>query len=322
MRFDYRHADGGLYSYQGPQSGKHPTTGEWVEGVCYVSMEDRKPRWTDLKRWKERFTELPVQDIVIEKHSLRDEEEQVTVAEFTFKLEDAGDVRHMLISAANYAGTKGRNSDVEHWLRTVLLAQAEMVTKGLHIRDHDFPDLLGDVNAFHAKFGQEYTGKPRMLPDDLHDFRVKFHAEETEEYRDERLELTQAIKNQDRRDILTSLEKQLDGLCDSVWVLLGTADLQFGRKVFFEAWKRVVAANMKKVRVEVKDDGERNCAETGREAKFDIGKPAGWVAPDHRDLLQDNAVFDQLFGVIPVESEVESNTFNQDAGSYSDTRPV
>lgn len=237
------------------------------------------------------------------------EEEQV-IASYTFKVEEAGDVRRMLISAASVAG-KHAHREHEHWMNMVLLAQADMVTKGLHIRDHDFPDLLGDVNAFHAKFGQEYVGKPRMLPADLHDFRTNFHDEETHEYRDEYPKLADAVERKDRRDILNTLELQLDALCDSIWVVLGTADLQFGRKVFFEAWKRVVAANMAKVRVEVKDDGERNCAETGRAAKFDIGKPPGWTAPDHQDLVTDNAIFDEVFGV--AEEPVETNTFNQDA---------
>jgi predicted HAD superfamily Cof-like phosphohydrolase len=227
--------------------------------------------------------------------------EDEVVVRYTFSVEEAGDVRQMLVSAA---GVRGKTPDHDdYWMKMVLLAQADMVTKGLHIRDHDFPDLLGDVNAFHAKFGQEYTGKPRMLPADLHDFRVKFHDEETHEYRDEYPKLVDAVERKDRRDILNTLELQLDALCDAIWVVLGTADLQFGRKVFFEAWKRVVAANMAKVRVEVKDDGERNCAETGRAAKFDIGKPAGWGAPDHRDLVQDNAIFDELFGEPPEEAE-------------------
>lgn len=242
------------------------------------------------------------------------DDEGEVVAKFSFKVEEAGDVRYMLIRAADVA-EKGRSRP----LAMVLRAQAEMVTEGLHVRDHDFPDLLGDVNAFHAKFGQEYTGKPRMLPQDLHDFRVKFHEEETTEYRDERIELEDAVRREDRRDILTSLEKQLDGLCDSVWVLLGTADLQFGRARFFEAWKRVVKANMAKVRVEVKEDGERNCAETGRQPKYDIGKPPGWQAPDHRDLLEDNAVFDELFGVAPTQPEPE---YIPTAQEYSDTRSV
>jgi predicted HAD superfamily Cof-like phosphohydrolase len=227
--------------------------------------------------------------------------EDKVIARFSFHVEEVGDVRHMLISAAEY--DRGKQDHYAHWMKTVLQAQADMVSKGLHIRDHDFPDLLGDVNAFHAKFGQEYLGKPRMLPDDLHDFRVKFHDEETHEYRDEYPRLTDAVERKDRRDILNALELQLDALCDAIWVVLGTADLQFGRKVFFEAWKRVVVANMAKVRVEIAEDGTRNSEETGRSAKFDIGKPPGWTAPDHRDLVTDNAIFEEIFGVSEPETE-------------------
>lgn len=235
---------------------------------------------------------------VVEVLDLEDE----VLVRFTFRVEEAGDVRHMLISAADF--NRGNPNDhYEHWMKTVLRAQADMVTKGLHIRDHDFPDLLGDVNAFHAKYGQEHLGKPRMLPADLHDFRVKFHDEETHEYRDEYPRLVDAVVRKDRRDILNAMELQLDALCDAIWVVLGTADLQFGRKVFFEAWRRVVTANMAKVRVQVSEDGTRNSAETGRAAKFDIGKPPGWTAPDHRDLLTDNEIFDEVFGVPEPETE-------------------
>lgn len=213
------------------------------------------------------------------------------IATVKFRVEEVDDVRHMLITACNVANRNGM-SQVSHVLR----AQADMVSKGLHVRDHDFPDLLGDVNAFHAKFGQEYTGKPRALSHDLFDFRVKFHDEETHEYRDEQINLIDAIQRKDRRDILNSLELQLDALCDAVWVLLGTADLQFGRKAFFEAWRRVVTANMAKVRKDVAEDGH---TDSGRAAKFDIVKPAGWEAPDHRDLVSDNAIFDEIFSEAP-----------------------
>lgn len=232
--------------------------------------------------------------------------EEELVARFTFRVEEAGDVRHMLISAAHF--DRNTREPDQHWMKMVLLAQADMVTKGLHVRDHDFPDLMGDVNAFHAKFGQEYMGKPRALPHDLFDFRVKFHDEETSEYRDEQLELLDAIERKDRRDIISSLEKQLDGLCDSIWVLLGTADLQFGRRAFIEAWRRVVKANMAKVRKDVAEEGH---TDSGRAAKFDIVKPAGWEAPDHRDLVSDNAIFDEIFAEAPQPDGIEVIPTNQ-----------
>lgn len=228
--------------------------------------------------------------------------EDEVVCRFTYRVEEAGDARHMLITAANYP--RGGNDHWMTWMKQVLQAQADMIAKGLHIRDIDFPDLIGDVAAFHAKFGQEYTGKPRALPDDLFDFRCKFHDEETSEYRDEQATLLDAITRKDRRDIINSLELQLDALCDAVWVLLGTADLQFGRKAFIEAWRRVVRANMAKVRKDATTDGDGSI-DSGRAPKYDIVKPAGWAAPDHRDLVADNEIFDVIFADAPEPDSIE-----------------
>ena len=175
---------------------------------------------------------------------------------------------------------------IDQWdhTRQVLRAQIDMIRQGLHERDLvEVPDMIGDVDRFHQKFGQEYIGKPRMLPADLHDFRVKFHAEETNEYADEYPKLVDAVTRQDDRDIMNSLELQLDALVDSVWVLLGTALLQFGSKPFNAAWGRVVTANMAKVLA-----AEEGSLDSGREAKYDIRKPYDWKAPDHRDLVQDH----------------------------------
>jgi len=281
----HRHVDGGFYHYIGEQLGKSEFDGEWVPGVAYRNDEGMM-FWTSLERWGQRFTPQGIENSSV---TLTDKDDEV-VAAFNFQHGDAGDVRYMLVSAGplqNSRLTIGETS----WIKTVLKAQAEAVTRGLHIRDHDFPDFIGDVSAFHAKFGQEYLGKPRMLPADLHDFRVKFHDEETGEYRDEYPKLLDAIERKDRRDIINILELQLDALADAAWVILGTADLQFGRRAFYEAWRRVVTANMAKVRA-VDDSGAQD---SGREVKYDIRKPAGWQAPDHRDLVQDNAIFDEIF---------------------------
>lgn len=228
--------------------------------------------------------------------------EDEVVCRFTMRVEEVGDVRHMLVSASEYP--RGGSDHWMSWMKQVLRAQADMVGKGLHILDHDFPDLIGDVNTFHAKFGQEYVGKPRALPDDLFDFRCKFHDEETSEYRDEQLNLLDAIERKDRRDILNSLELQLDALVDAVWVLLGTADLQFGRKAFIEAWRRVVRANMAKVRKDATSEGDGSI-DSGRAPKYDIVKPAGWQAPDHRDLVADNEIFDVIFSDAPTADSIE-----------------
>lgn len=311
----HRHADGGLYQYLAKTSikiGGIDGEGSWVPGIIYQG-EDEEYRSTTVDRWKDRFEQI---ESIDSKDVMIWDDENNSVAAFRFELIEAGDVYHMIVKAG-----PGRQSNLSRefidWMRRVFTAQADMIAQNLHIREHDFPDMIGDVAAFHAKFGQEYTGKPRLLEDDLHDFRVKFHAEETTEYSDERLKLVDAIERKDRRDIVNSLELQLDALCDAAWVILGTADLQFGRQPFIEAWKRVVKANMAKVRKDTTTEGDGS-TDSGRAPKYDIVKPAGWVAPDHRDLVLDNAIFDDIFA--EPEELIETNTFNQDASSYSDTR--
>lgn len=317
MKPTHSHADGGLYELVEPASMKDSTTGEWLKGFAYRGKDERL-RFTTTERWEERFEEAHFDHVATVPVEVQEDEE--VVASFVFHVEQAGDIRYMLIKAGPM-GAHRLTRNQQDWIGRVLQSQAEAVTQGLHIRDHDFPDLIGDVNAFHAKFGQEYLGKPRQLPADLHDFRVKFHAEETHEYRDEYPKLAEAIERQDRRDIINALELQLDALCDAAWVVLGTADLQFGRSAFNEAWRRVVKANMAKVRKDATAEGDGSI-DSGREAKYDIVKPAGWQAPDHRDLVSDNEIFDVLF--TPPEAELDFMGTSQDVDPtrYSDTRAV
>lgn len=301
----HRHADGGLYQHIAPTSikiGGIDGEGSWVPGIIYRG-EDGEFRSTTQSRWDERFTAI---DPTLSHDVMLWDDENQAVAAFRIELHQATDAYHM-ITRAGPQNNHRMSPEFLSWMKRVLQAQAEMIRQNLHIRDHDFPDLIGDVNAFHAKFGQEYTGKPRMLPADLHDFRHKFHLEETGEYHEEYDNLKDAIARSDRRDIITAMEKQLDALADAAWVILGTADLQFGRKAFIEAWRRVVKANMAKVLATEDPSAE----DSGREIKYDIRKPAGWLPPDHRDLVEDNAIFDDLFG-----------TKTEDAGRYSDTRAV
>lgn len=317
----HRHADGGFYRlYATDIAGKSDDPGVgWVDGVLYQCVIDGKMRWTSRSRWDDRFEELSVEQVAENDVALTNDEDEL-VGSFIFQVHEADDIRFMLIKAKPQPNSQISSEQFGH-IKRVLLAMAEMVTEGLHIRAHDFPDLIGDVAAFHAKFGQEYTGKPRQLPDDLHDFRVGFHEEETHEYRDEYIKLGDAIVRKDRRDIITSLEQQLDALVDAAWVILGTADLQFGRDRFHEAWRRVVKANMAKVRKDATADGDGS-VDSGRQPKYDIVKPAGWLPPDHRDLVEDNAIFDEIFADAPDAPDIETNTYNQDAGSYSDTRAI
>ena len=49
---------------------------------------------------------------------------------------------------------------------------------------------------------------------------------------------------------------------------------------FAKAWDRVQAANMAKVRASSAEQSKHGSAQ-------DIIKPAGWTAPDHRDLFEE-----------------------------------
>lgn len=114
--------------------------------------------------------------------------------------------------------------------------------------------LMRDIVEFHDKFGLLYYDLPRELPEDLRDFRINFMKEELTEY----------INAKTKEDML-------DALVDLCYVALGTAQLHGFN--FNEAWKRVHAANMAKVRA----PSERS--------EYDIVKPEGWTPPDLSDLV-------------------------------------
>ena len=130
-------------------------------------------------------------------------------------------------------------------------------------------DILTDIIDFHEKFKIDYVGPPRQLPKELEEFRSKFHLEEAREYAD-----IAAINPEGRSR--EDCAKQLDACVDMVYVALGTAYLH--GYDFAEAWKRVHAANMAKVRCERPGDSARG-------STFDVIKPDGWIAPDLRDLV-------------------------------------
>lgn len=209
-------------------------------------------------------------------------EDGSTIA-YEFKLEEGADVCRMLIRAADYSKIK----DADHHVATVLMAQADMIEQGLHLTDDlNAPDMMGDIEKFHQKFGLEYTGKPRMLEPELFQFRFGFMHEELEEWQGEQTDLIEALTADDgkpeHRRITMGLHQQLDALVDLCYVALGTAYLQFGRRIFNDAWHRVQAANMAKVRCEREGDSKRG-------STFDVIKPEGWTPPDHHDLVKDHA---------------------------------
>lgn len=137
--------------------------------------------------------------------------------------------------------------------------------------------LFADIAAFHEKFGLEYGGPARTLPEELGKFRIGFMAEELGEYcmDEEHIKVVvDYIKTRPSQDV--PLDKQLDALVDLVYVALGTAYMQGFN--FNEAWRRVHAANMKKVRAE-------RAVDSARGSTYDVVKPPGWVAPDLSDLV-------------------------------------
>lgn len=142
-----------------------------------------------------------------------------------------------------------------------------------------------DIREFHEKFGLEYKGKSRVLVGELGEFRHKFMMEELVEYRASHIaaeqERLRAPSARDAANYAYHLESQLDALVDLVYVALGTAYLHGWSEEFEEAWRRVHAANMSKVRATRKEDSKRG-------STFDVVKPPGWEPPSHIDLVEDN----------------------------------
>lgn len=147
------------------------------------------------------------------------------------------------------------------------------------------PDLYGDVEAFHHQFGLEIdiTDGPRDLEPELEIFRQKFMEEELREYLDADAEMDGLREHplanpEELESALAALRaKKLDALVDLIYVAIGTAYLHGWD--FNEAWRRVQAANMAKIRAERQEEGKRD-------ATYDVVKPPGWTAPDHSDLVR------------------------------------
>lgn len=160
------------------------------------------------------------------------------------------------------------------------------------LEDHGF-NPWQDLIDFHQKFDLRYEGKPRQLPVELREFRENFLAEELQEYKDAaRAANTELILGTGRRSLgdevefMYQLETQADSLVDLVYVALGNAYLQ-GFK-FPAMWRRVHAANMKKVRANA--DGSNSV----RKSNQDVVKPKGWEPPKHTDLIEDHAHREQF----------------------------
>lgn len=130
--------------------------------------------------------------------------------------------------------------------------------------------FLNDVTEFHERFAMTYDGPPRPeidLPteietDDEQSRRIAHLREEIDEYED---------------DIGRSTVSVLDSIVDLLYVTMGAAYLHgFTPAMLDEAWNRVHAANMRKVRG---PSGKRG-------SQFDVVKPEGWVPPDLTDIVE------------------------------------
>jgi predicted HAD superfamily Cof-like phosphohydrolase len=149
------------------------------------------------------------------------------------------------------------------------------------IAEGELHSHFDDVVDFHKRFRIAYLGKPRALPENLHEFRVARLQEEVDEYKAALVLLDRAVELQDRSRIVAALEATLDALVDTVYIALGNAHLHGFD--FNEAFARVHRANMAKVRA---GDGYLHLSKYDNEN--DVVKPPGWEAPTHEDLVADH----------------------------------
>lgn len=119
-------------------------------------------------------------------------------------------------------------------------------------------DMITAVGVFHSKFKIDYTGPPRILPEDMAYDRINFMNEELDEY------VKASAEN--------NKEEMLDAIIDLIYVCVGTGILH-GFDLD-EAFRRVHMANIKKEAVPNLANG-----------KMGIIKPEGWKPPNLEDLV-------------------------------------
>lgn len=157
-----------------------------------------------------------------------------------------------------------------------------------------------NVANFQSKFGIPRNRKPGFLDKENMQFRLNFMLEELVELADAtgfELDFTvgsepakfEFLPTPERVFTKVDLENALDALVDLEYVLLGTAIMMgfyspppIGTSkrgtIYGEAFDRVHAANMKKVKAVVATDSKRG-------STFDVVKPKGWEPPKFGDLL-------------------------------------
>lgn len=137
--------------------------------------------------------------------------------------------------------------------------------------------FFSDVEAFHKRFDLKPNSIPGPLTAELQDFRDQFIDEELEEYQRGVSLMRLASRNGDAAALREGTIQAFDALVDLAYVVIGTAHLHGFN--FDTAWKRVHAANMKKVRAQ--PDG----VDSKRASGYDVVKPKGWEPPDYEDLV-------------------------------------
>lgn len=139
------------------------------------------------------------------------------------------------------------------------------------------------VMEFHDEFGFTPLAKdmPAFIDNyELAQVRANFLQEELDEYCKAcgLTRLTPVNKWYYDPTLPRDLEQALDGLIDLAYVLYGTVDFHGMNNIWPEAFERVHAANMAKVRVNSESESKRGTT-------IDVRKPEGWVAPTFADLL-------------------------------------
>lgn len=153
-------------------------------------------------------------------------------------------------------------------------------------------NMLKDIADFHQKFGQGYIGKIRELPRTYARFRHQFMVEEADEWLQaqeaindnlDHMQNSEVIESHDKAELTHQFHLALDSVVDQLYILLGSAYAQgFTAKQIEEAWKRVHAANMNKIKADQENPSMRGYA------AYDIVKPKGWTAPNLCDLVEDH----------------------------------
>lgn len=145
-----------------------------------------------------------------------------------------------------------------------------------------------DITDFHVKYGFEQPDAPAFIEAANLKTRLNFLLEELNETakaagytlqpveKDGEVYLEYARDEEEIPDSELSLVEFLDGLVDLNYVSYGTAWLC--RLNLPEAWNRVHAANMTKIRCERAEDSKRGTT-------FDVIKPKDFVRPDLSDLV-------------------------------------